>query len=163
MAERAARGASRRRFDRLPRLPLRAELRFLIAAAARISCRERRRRIPGPTGEAGPDRGAFEVNPCDVDGIGDAVQRALSMSTTEQGIRMEALRARVFGFDVHRWAQSFLDELDRSGALFDGRVEATSGTDPRCTSPGITGPTTGWETIPMLRPFRPAWWLPNLQ
>ncbi len=55
---------------------------------------------------------AVHVNPYDVDGMVDALVRALSMDEDEQRIRMRALRRRVLDGDVHQWVQSFLDALE---------------------------------------------------
>jgi trehalose 6-phosphate synthase/phosphatase len=54
---------------------------------------------------------AILVNPYDVDGVADAIHRALTMDATERRHRMRRLRQTVQEFDVHRWARSFLDEL----------------------------------------------------
>ena len=54
---------------------------------------------------------ALPVNPYDVDGIADAISRALTMTPHEQGVRMRALRARVFSNDVHHWVATFLEQL----------------------------------------------------
>ena len=58
---------------------------------------------------------ALLVNPYDVDGMERAIHRAIEMSEEEQRVRMRALRRRVFAADVHWWARTFLDYLDRSG------------------------------------------------
>ncbi|MHB1535970.1 MAG: trehalose-6-phosphate synthase, partial [Acidimicrobiales bacterium] len=52
------------------------------------------------------------INPWDVDGTKDAICRAVSMSPTETGRRMRALRRRVFEADVHYWARTFLGSLE---------------------------------------------------
>jgi trehalose 6-phosphate synthase/phosphatase len=55
---------------------------------------------------------AILVNPYDVDGTADAIHRALTMDTAERQQRMRSLRKTVQEFDVHRWAESFLSELE---------------------------------------------------
>lgn len=55
--------------------------------------------------------GAVVVNPYDVDGVADAIQRALFMAQTERTPRMASLRRQVMTHDVHAWATSFLDRL----------------------------------------------------
>ncbi len=55
---------------------------------------------------------ALIVNPYDVDGIADGIQKALEMPEEERKLRMSALRRRVNEFDVHRWAQTFLETLE---------------------------------------------------
>ncbi|WP_438020408.1 bifunctional alpha,alpha-trehalose-phosphate synthase (UDP-forming)/trehalose-phosphatase [Sorangium sp. So ce315] len=57
---------------------------------------------------------AVSVNPYDIGSVAAAVKRALAMPPAEQRTRMAALRRRVAANDVHVWAQSFLDDLDRA-------------------------------------------------
>ncbi len=57
---------------------------------------------------------ALLVNPYDVDGLADAMRAALRMPAEEQRERMQRLRTRVFGWDVHRWVATFLDDLERA-------------------------------------------------
>jgi trehalose 6-phosphate synthase/phosphatase len=54
---------------------------------------------------------ALIVNPYDVDGTAQAIQRALEMSAEERAARMRKLRATVAEHDVHRWASEFLAAL----------------------------------------------------
>lgn len=58
---------------------------------------------------------ALIVNPYDIDGVAEAMQRALTMDRAERRRRLSALRARIHANDVHHWASSFLDSL-ASGA-----------------------------------------------
>jgi trehalose-6-phosphate synthase len=60
---------------------------------------------------------ALLVNPYDVDGVAEAIHRALTMDVTERGHRMQRLRKTVQEFDVHRWAESFLGELQRTDSM----------------------------------------------
>ncbi|HEY9306285.1 MAG TPA: trehalose-6-phosphate synthase [Microbacterium sp.] len=55
---------------------------------------------------------AVRINPHDIDGMKDAIMRAIEMPSAEQGRRMRALRRKVVENDVARWSQSFLDALD---------------------------------------------------
>jgi trehalose 6-phosphate synthase len=55
---------------------------------------------------------AIRINPHDIDGMKDAIMRAIEMTPAEQGRRMRALRKRVLDYDVGRWSRSFLDALD---------------------------------------------------
>ena len=55
---------------------------------------------------------ALLVNPYDVDGTAEAIHRALTMDAGERHHRMRRLRRTVEEFDVHRWATTFLSELD---------------------------------------------------
>jgi trehalose 6-phosphate synthase len=54
---------------------------------------------------------AFLVNPHDLDGIKNAIARAITVEPEEARRRMRALRRRVLTHDVQRWARSFLDAL----------------------------------------------------
>jgi trehalose 6-phosphate synthase/phosphatase len=54
---------------------------------------------------------ALLVNPYDVDGTAEAIHRALTMEADERRRRMRALRATVFGHDVHRWVATFVEQL----------------------------------------------------
>jgi trehalose 6-phosphate synthase/phosphatase len=65
------------------------------------------------TGAASELPAALIVNPYDVEGVAAAMERAITMPAEEQRLRMRALRRRVAEYDVHRWAQSFLDDLAR--------------------------------------------------
>jgi trehalose 6-phosphate synthase len=55
---------------------------------------------------------AVRINPHDIDGMKDAIMRAIDMPSAEQGRRMRALRRKVVENDVARWSRSFLDALD---------------------------------------------------
>jgi trehalose 6-phosphate synthase/phosphatase len=58
---------------------------------------------------------ALLVNPYDIEGVADAMQRALTMPRGERRRRSAGLRAAVLAHDVHRWAESFIDALDTAG------------------------------------------------
>jgi trehalose 6-phosphate synthase len=55
---------------------------------------------------------AILVNPHDIDGLKDAVMRAIDMPAGEQGRRMRALRRRVREHDVEDWSEDFLAALE---------------------------------------------------
>jgi trehalose 6-phosphate synthase/phosphatase len=55
---------------------------------------------------------ALQVNPYDVEATGEACYRALRMEEAERRTRLRPLRARVASYDVHRWAATFLDQLE---------------------------------------------------
>jgi trehalose 6-phosphate synthase/phosphatase len=55
---------------------------------------------------------ALHVNPYDVERTADVFHRALTMGEDERRTRMQALRRRVFAYDVHRWARAFLEKLE---------------------------------------------------
>ncbi|MCC2032434.1 alpha,alpha-trehalose-phosphate synthase (UDP-forming) [Microbacterium allomyrinae] len=54
---------------------------------------------------------AIRINPHDIDGMKDAILRAIDMPAAEQGRRMRALRKKVLENDVARWSRAFLDAL----------------------------------------------------
>jgi trehalose 6-phosphate synthase/phosphatase len=64
------------------------------------------------TGAAAELTEALIVNPYDTSAVAAAIARALEMPASEQRARMTALRRNVVSHDVHRWARSFLDDLD---------------------------------------------------
>ena len=59
-------------------------------------------------GAAETMREALLVNPYDVDGMAEAIHRALSMDEPERRSRMDALRKREARDDVHSWVRAFL-------------------------------------------------------
>jgi len=65
------------------------------------------------TGAADELTSAFLVNPHDIAGLKDAILRASHISPGEARRRMRALRRRVLDYDISRWADTFLTELDR--------------------------------------------------
>ena len=56
---------------------------------------------------------ALHVNPHDVDGIADAIERAVTLDPGEARKRMGAMRRTVRHHDVFAWSDSFLRELAR--------------------------------------------------
>src|SRR3954465_1786159 len=55
---------------------------------------------------------AIQVNPYDVEATAESYYRALTMAEEERRARLAPLRARVEAYDVHRWAASFLEQLE---------------------------------------------------
>jgi trehalose 6-phosphate synthase/phosphatase len=55
---------------------------------------------------------AIQVNPYDVEGTAESCYRALMMPPEERRTRLEPLRVRVSNYDVHRWATTFLEQLE---------------------------------------------------
>ena len=55
---------------------------------------------------------AIQVNPYDVEAIGESYYRALSMDEEERRTRLAPLRNRVATYDVHHWASTFLHQLE---------------------------------------------------
>lgn len=56
---------------------------------------------------------ALHVNPYDTEEMAQVFVRALEMPESEQRTRMSTLRDRVFSYDVHWWAETFLREQDK--------------------------------------------------
>jgi trehalose 6-phosphate synthase len=54
--------------------------------------------------------GAFIVNPHDLEGLADALHRALSLSESEQAVRMYAMRLKIEAHDVYSWAELFASD-----------------------------------------------------
>jgi trehalose 6-phosphate synthase len=63
------------------------------------------------TGAADEMGTAIRVNPHDIEGLKDAIMRAVDMPAGEQGRRMRALRKRVQEHDVQAWSKDFLEAL----------------------------------------------------
>ncbi len=57
---------------------------------------------------------AIRINPHDIDGLKDAMMRAIGMTSREQGRRMRALRRKVLEHDVRAWSESFLAALRKA-------------------------------------------------
>jgi trehalose 6-phosphate synthase/phosphatase len=54
---------------------------------------------------------ALLVNPYDIDGTADSIHHALTMGAAERLRRMRSLREAVARHDVHRWVESFVEQL----------------------------------------------------
>lgn len=76
------------------------------------------------TGAADELRGAFLVNPHDIEGLKDAIVRAAGTPPDEARRRMRSMRKRVHEHDVARWAQDFLR------ALGDDAIAAAAARQP---------------------------------
>ncbi len=63
------------------------------------------------TGAADELAGALLVNPHDIDGLKDTIERAARMEPREQRTRMRRLRRRVLADDVTKWSARFLGTL----------------------------------------------------
>ena len=53
-------------------------------------------------------RGALLVNPCDIEGVADALHRAYYMDARERRARMRGMRRSIRDYDVFWWVDSFL-------------------------------------------------------
>ena len=85
-------------------------------------------------GAAAELRGAFMVNPHDLDGIKESISLALKAAPSEIRARMLRMRRKVFRRDVSDWAQSFLSALNSGSAAsesheFDQSSSINSATD----------------------------------
>ena len=63
------------------------------------------------TGAAVELRDALIVNPYDIDGVADAINRGLEMGYGERRMRMQRMRRQVMEHNVYRWAASLLGDL----------------------------------------------------
>ncbi|HEY5222355.1 MAG TPA: alpha,alpha-trehalose-phosphate synthase (UDP-forming) [Microbacteriaceae bacterium] len=66
------------------------------------------------TGASDEMRQALLINPHDIEGLKDAMLRAIQMPKRDRTRRMRALRRRVLTFDVQRWSSTFLEALTRN-------------------------------------------------
>jgi trehalose 6-phosphate synthase len=85
------------------------------------------------TGAADELIGAFLVNPHDIEGMKDAIVRAVTISRAEARRRMRSMRKRVREHDVARWAADFLGALDRTsgeGGSPDGFADLAAADQP---------------------------------
>ena len=71
-------------------------------------------------GAAAELRGAFMVNPHDLDGIKEAIGLALKAGPKETKARMTRMRRKVLRHDVSDWAQSFLSALQQGAPARGG-------------------------------------------
>lgn len=60
------------------------------------------------------DRGALMVNPYNLEGVADAVYKAITLPEKEQQKRMRSMRSQVRQNDVHRWVGWFTDGIEAS-------------------------------------------------
>ena len=66
-------------------------------------------------GAAAELRGAFMVNPHDLEGIKDAIRLAVNAGPKEARDRMSRMRRKTYRRDVYDWAESFLAALRQTG------------------------------------------------
>jgi trehalose 6-phosphate synthase len=67
------------------------------------------------TGAAAELSDAYLINPHDLDGLKDAMVRALEATPSENRARMRAMRRQVRRHDVRAWSRSFLRALEDAG------------------------------------------------
>jgi trehalose 6-phosphate synthase/phosphatase len=65
---------------------------------------------------------ALSVNPYDIDGTADVMDMALQLSRDQRALRMRALRQRVAGRTVRRWAAAFVDDIRTPAAAVASRA-----------------------------------------
>jgi trehalose 6-phosphate synthase len=65
------------------------------------------------TGAARELRQAYLVNPHDIDGLKDRLVEAMNDSPQNKARRMKAMRRQVVDHDIYKWADTFLDDLER--------------------------------------------------
>jgi len=73
-------------------------------------------------GAAAELKGSLLVNPYDIGSVAGAIERTLQMDPREVGLRMRALRRRVFQGNVHRWAADFIRDLEDVNRVRDVSV-----------------------------------------
>lgn len=61
-------------------------------------------------------KGALQVNPHDIDGVKDAIERAITMQLPERRKRMRSMRRRVRENDVQHWSETFLSALSAANS-----------------------------------------------
>jgi trehalose 6-phosphate synthase len=84
------------------------------------------------TGASSELRDALLVNPYDLDGVADAIRRAVEMPGEEQRARMGRMRETVREYNIYRWAGLLLGELSRIPEESAGLLAAsTPGVAPR--------------------------------
>jgi trehalose-6-phosphate synthase len=66
------------------------------------------------TGTADELSSAFLINPHYIEGMKDAIMRAVTVPPAEARRRMRAMRRRVAENDVAHWAAAFLDALEQA-------------------------------------------------
>lgn len=60
---------------------------------------------------------AISVNPNNIDQIAEAIKDALEMPVAEQQEKNERMHRRLRRYDIHYWAQDFVEKLDAASAL----------------------------------------------
>ena len=65
------------------------------------------------TGAARELRQAYLVNPHDIDGLKNRLVEAMNDSPQNKARRMKAMRRQVVDHDIYKWANTFLDDLER--------------------------------------------------
>lgn len=65
------------------------------------------------TGAARELRQAYSVNPHDIDGLKDRLVEAMNDSPQNKARRMRVMRRQVVENDIYKWANMFLDDLER--------------------------------------------------
>ena len=87
------------------------------------------------TGASDELRQALLVNPHDIEGLKDAMIRAIDMPKRERARRMRILRKRVLTHDVQRWSATFFDALEHVATEDDfGRHESPAPSAPTSES-----------------------------
>src|SRR5262249_4162731 len=89
------------------------------------------------TGASAELRDALLVNPYDLDGVADAIRRAVQMPREERNARMSRMRQTVREQNIYRWAGLLLGELSRipEEPASDG-PGSSGGTERRLAWPG---------------------------
>jgi trehalose 6-phosphate synthase/phosphatase len=101
----------------------------------------------GAAAELGGD--ALIVNPNDIEQMANAYAQAIAMPAAERKTRMRGLRRIVREHDVHKWAQSFIDELELTPEAPPERASHVEGVT-RATMTLVTQSKRAPETVLLL-------------
>jgi trehalose 6-phosphate synthase len=93
------------------------------------------------TGASSELRDALLVNPYDLDGVADAIRRAIEMPGDEQRARMGRMRQTVREHNIYRWAGLLLGELSRIP-----EEPTLAASTPAMSNPAMSGPAVSRRT-----------------
>jgi hypothetical protein len=96
-------------------------------------------------GAAGELRQAFLCNPHDLQGVKDALMRAVKVDSADAARRMRTMRRHLRAHDVKHWASAFLSALGAPGAGPGESVAAVERAVGSLSRPGDGGLGTGYS------------------
>jgi trehalose 6-phosphate synthase len=83
---------------------------------------------------------AFICNPHDIEGVKQTIMRAINATEEERRRRMRAMRRRVAGHDVQRWASRYLEALACAPSRPPRPAGARTGKTPRVDRTNLEAP-----------------------
>jgi len=86
---------------------------------------------------------AMMVNPYDIDGLANTLERALQTDPDEAANHMRSMRRTVLNHDVYTWAKSFLSDLRQGQDDHDPPANGQIGTATKSTPEAQTGSARG--------------------